>query len=176
MSEGKFMPLNLKTWIDDHRDLLKPPVGNKMVWKDREFIVMVVGGPNARKDYHINESEEFFYMVEGQMNLRVMDQGKPRDITIQEGEIYLLPPKIPHAPQRPANTVGLVIERKRQTNEKDGLRWYCEKCHEPLYEEFFTLKNIEKDMPPIFDRFYSSPENRTCKACKTIMEPPKKSK
>ncbi len=105
-------PFNFKKWIDEHRHLLKPPVGNQMVWQDRDFIVMVVGGPNSRTDFHIDESEEFFYQLEGDINLRIIEDGKPRDMPIREGDIFLLPPKVPHSPQRPAGTVGLVIERK----------------------------------------------------------------
>ena len=122
---SNFQSINFKKWIDDHRHLLKPPVGNKMVFEDHEnFIVMVVGGPNARKDYHYNESEEFFHQLEGDITLKVIDNGKPVDIPIREGEIFLLPPKVPHSPQRPANTVGLVIEKKRSEDDKDGLQWY----------------------------------------------------
>src|SRR3954463_7276081 len=105
---GRLQPLNFKRWIDEHRHLLKPPVGNRQIWEDREFMVTVVGGPNARTDYHINEGEEFFYQVEGDIKLRVLDAGVPRDIPIQAGDIFLLPPKVPHSPQRPENTVGLV--------------------------------------------------------------------
>src|SRR5439155_18036645 len=107
-------PFNLKAWIDENRSLLKPPVGNKMVWKDSEIQVMIVGGPNRRKDYHVDPGEEFFYQIEGDMTLRIMDEGKPRDIPIREGEIFLLPPRVPHSPQRGANTVGMVIERQRE--------------------------------------------------------------
>ncbi len=121
-------PLNLKAWIDEHRHLLKPPVGNKMVWHDSELLVMVVGGPNQRKDFHVEDGEEFFYQIEGDIVVRVMEDGKTRDIPIREGEIFLLPPGIPHSPQRPANTIGLVIERQRQEGERDHLRWYCEAC------------------------------------------------
>src|SRR4051812_29176832 len=110
---GRLAAINFKRWIDEHRHLLKPPVGNAQVWEDREFLVTVVGGPNARKDYHINEGEEFFYQLEGDITLKVMDQGQAEDIPIREGEIFLLPPSVPHSPQRPAGTVGLVLERKR---------------------------------------------------------------
>ena len=166
-------PLNFQKWIDDHRHLLKPPVCNKLVFEDAEFIVMVVGGPNSRKDYHYDEGEEFFYQVEGHMVLKVMENGHPRDIQINQGEIFLLPPRVPHSPQRFENTVGLVIERKRRPEEKDGLLWYCDNCSNLLYEEYFPLKNIETDLPPVFDRFYSSVDNRSCKQCGTVMEVPK---
>ncbi len=167
-------PFNFKTWIDEHRHLLKPPVGNVQVWEDAEFIVMVVGGPNSRKDYHYNEGEEFFYQLEGDITVKIIDDGKPRDIHIKEGDIFLLPPKVPHSPQRGPNTVGLVIERKRETKELDGFQWYCENCGEKLYEEFEYVTDIVKQLPPIFERFYKNPEHTTCKKCGTHMEQPVK--
>jgi 3-hydroxyanthranilate 3,4-dioxygenase len=112
-------PLHLKTWIDENRHLLKPPVGNKLVWKDTEFNVMIVGGPNTRKDYHVDPGEEFFYQVEGDMVLKVIEDGKPRDIAIREGEMFLLPAGVPHSPQRFPNTVGMVVERARRPEERD---------------------------------------------------------
>src|SRR5256712_318940 len=121
---------NFKEWIDENRHLLKPPVGNKVVWKNTEFIVMVVGGPNARKDYHFNESEEFFYQLEGDILVKVQQDGKAVDLHIKEGDIFLLPPRTPHSPIRGANTIGLVIERKRRDGEQDGLLWFCENCNE----------------------------------------------
>jgi len=165
-------PFNFKQWIDEHRHLLKPPVSNKRIWQDTEFIVMVVGGPNARKDYHFNASEEFFYQLEGDITVRIQEDGKAVDIPIKEGEIFLLPPRVPHSPIRPANTIGLVIERQRAENEKDGLLWYCDNCNNKLYEESFPLKNIEQDFKAIFDRYYASEEYRTCKQCGTVMEVP----
>ena len=163
-------PINFKRWIDEHRHLLKPPVGNKVVYEDTEFIIMVVGGPNTRKDYHLDEGEEFFYQIEGDITLKVMDNGKPKDIDIREGEIFLLPPKVPHSPQRPANTVGLVIERRRREGELDGFQWYCDKCNTKLYEEFFQLTDIVAQLPPVFDRFWRSEKNRTCNQCSAVME------
>jgi 3-hydroxyanthranilate 3,4-dioxygenase len=163
-------PLNFQKWIDENRDVLKPPVCNKRVYTDSEFIVMVVGGPNIRKDYHYDEGEEFFYQLEGEMVLKVMEDGKPRDIPIRAGEIFLLPPRVPHSPQRFENSVGLVIERERRPHEQDGLMWFCENCNHKLYEEYFHLENIETQFPPVFERFFGSETNRTCEACKTVME------
>ncbi|MDX1471192.1 MAG: 3-hydroxyanthranilate 3,4-dioxygenase [Flavobacteriaceae bacterium] len=169
-------PVNFKQWIEENRHLLKPPVGNKVVWKDADFIVMVVGGPNSRKDYHYNETPEFFYQVEGDIVLKIIEDGKPKDIHIKEGDIYLLPPKVPHSPQRGANTVGLVIEYKRPEGTSDALMWFCENCSTKLYEEDFTLENIETDMPKIFETYYSDIEKRKCPNCGELMEPPKKVK
>ncbi|WP_397361965.1 3-hydroxyanthranilate 3,4-dioxygenase [Olleya sp. R77988] len=166
-------PLNFKSWIDENRHLLKPPVGNKCVWKDGEYIVMVVGGPNQRKDYHYNETPEFFYQVEGDMVLKIMNNGVPEDVHINEGDIYLLPAKVPHSPQRSANTVGLVIEYPRKKKMKDALEWYCENCNNLLWRKKFKLDNIETDMPKIFDKFYNSEDKCTCDKCGTKMDAPK---
>lgn len=163
---------NFKEWIDENRHLLKPPVGNKCVWNEGEYIVMVVGGPNARKDYHLNGTPEFFYQVEGNITLKLMDDGIPKNIEIKEGEIYLLPSNIPHSPQRGPNTIGLVIEQQRPGDMVDGLAWFCEQCNMELYREHFALANIETDMPVIFKKYYDNLELRTCKSCGHIMEPP----
>ena len=166
-------PFNFKKWIDENRDLLKPPVNNKVVYKDTEFIVMVVGGPNSRKDYHFNESEEFFYQLEGDVTVQIQENGKAVDVPIKEGDIFLLPPRVPHNPKRPNNTIGLVMERRRREGEKDGLMWFCEKCNTKLYEEYFTLTDIATQFQTIFSKFYNSDHLRICKNCGHIMEPPK---
>jgi 3-hydroxyanthranilate 3,4-dioxygenase len=165
-------PLNFKVWIDEHRHLLKPPVGNKCVWEDGDYIVMVVGGPNSRKDYHFNKTPEFFYQVEGDITLKIIDKGVPRDIPIKEGEIFLLPAGVPHSPQRGPNTVGLVIETKRPKQMKDAMLWFCENCGNKLYEEKFYCANIVNDLPRIMKDFYSDETLRTCKKCKSVMTPP----
>ena len=165
-------PINLKNWGDQNRDQLKPPVGNKCIWTDREFIVMVVGGPNARKDFHINEGEELFFQVEGDITVRIMEDGKPRDIPVRQGEMFLLPAKIPHSPQRPANTVGVVVERQRKPTEKDFLRWYCESCGNVLHEASFDLKDIGVQIKAAIETFFGNEAHRTCKKCKAVMQPP----
>jgi 3-hydroxyanthranilate 3,4-dioxygenase len=165
---------NFKQWIDEHRHLLKPPVGNQQVFKDnQDFIVMVVGGPNSRKDFHYNEGEEFFYQLEGDINVRLLEDGKIVDVPVKEGEIFLLPGKTPHLPQRPANTIGLVIERYRKPGERDGFLWFCENCGEKLYEEYLEVSDIVKQLPEVMNRFYASPAQRTCQHCGSVMEPPK---
>ena len=167
-------PFDFKKWIDEHRHLLKPPVGNQCMYDAEDFIVMVVGGPNSRKDYHWDEVEEFFYQVEGDITVKVQDDGNAVDVPIHEGEMFLLPPRVPHNPVRGENTIGLVIERKRRGSEKDGLLWFCENCNNKLYEEYFELEDITTQFQGIFARFYGSIELRTCKKCGSVMEPPPK--
>ena len=165
------LPLNFYQWIEENRHLLKPPVGNKNVYPlSKNYIVMVVGGPNARKDYHFNETEELFFQVEGDVEVKVQQNGKSVTIPIREGEMFLLPARIPHSPIRPANTVGLVIERIREPGHKDGLVWYCDQCNNLLHQTFFHLENIEKDFLPRFKEFYASESLRTCKKCGHMME------
>ena len=164
-------PFNLKQWINDNRDLLKPPVSNKNLYHEAgDFIVMVVAGPNARKDYHYNESEELFFQIEGDITVRIQHEGKPKDIWVKEGDMFLLPANTPHSPMRGENTIGLVIERVRKgTALTDGLFWFCENCNEELKSYRFHLENIEKDFIPRFKEFYSSEAMRTCKSCGHVM-------
>ena len=165
-------PFNIKKWIEEHRDLLKPPVGNQCVYKDAEnFIVMVVGGPNSRKDYHYNESEELFFQIEGDIVVKIIDNGEPRDIHIKEGDMFLLPAKTPHSPQRGPNTVGIVIEKVRE-QEEDGFLWYCENCGNKLYEQYLQVTDIVKQLPPVMEGFYSDEHKRTCSKCNAVMATP----
>lgn len=170
----KFPVLNFQQWIEDNRQLLKPPIGNKVVYEETDdFIIMVVGGPNQRTDYHFNQTEEFFYMIEGDMVLKIQDGDQAVDVPIKEGEIFLLPPEVPHSPQRGAGSIGLVIERKRNQSHTDGMIWYCQNCNHKLYEEKFPLTNIMTQMQGIINKFYASEELRTCNNCGTVMPPRK---
>ncbi len=165
-------PFNFKKWIDENRHLLKPPVNNKVVYKDADFIIMVVGGPNSRKDFHYNEGEEFFYQLEGDIIVQIQEDGKAVDVHIKEGDIFLLPAKVPHNPKRFANTIGLVVEHRKKNNEKDGLLWFCENCNHKLHEAYFNLTDITTQFQGEFKRFYANTNLRTCKKCGTVMEPP----
>lgn len=167
-------PFNLKNWINENRDKLKPPVGNQCIYTDaKNFIVMIVGGPNARKDYHFNESEELYYQLEGNITLKIIEEGVAKDIAINEGDMFLLPPNTPHSPQRGAGTVGLVIEKVRAT-EKDGFLWYCENCGNKLYEEYLPISDIVTQLPPVMDGFYKDDQKRTCAKCGSVMSAPVK--
>lgn len=163
-------PFNIHEWIKQHRTELKPPVGNRNLYSESDdYIIMIVAGPNARKDYHYNETEEWYFQIEGDIVVKIQEDGQSVDIPIKEGEIFLLPAKTPHSPSRPANTIGLVIECKRQKGEMDGLLWFCENCNSKLHESYFPLENIEKDFIPRFKQYYGSEELRKCKNCGHIM-------
>lgn len=165
-------PFNLHKWIDDNRDILKPPVGNKNLYKDAgDYIVMIVGGPNARKDYHYNETEELFYQLEGQIEVHIQEDGQKKTMTLGPGDMYLHPAKVPHSPVRHKDSAGLVVERKRTDPDmKDGLLWFCDNCNNKLHETYFHLDDIEKDFLPRFKKFYESKELRTCDKCGEVME------
>ena len=156
---------NFAQWIDRHAHLLKPPVGNQQVFMEaQDLIVMVVGGPNARTDYHDDPYEEFFYQLRGNMVLRIMDGGRPRDVPVREGEILLLPGHVRHSPQRPeAGSVGLVVEKIRPQGVIDGFEWYCPGCHALVHRVEVGVKSIVQDLPPLFDAFYAGP--RKCPGC-----------
>ncbi len=159
------LPLNLMTWIDDHAEVLKPPVGNAQIWEDGEFMVTVVGGPNVRTDYHDDPGDEFFYQLRGDMMLRIIEDGKPKDVPIKEGEVLLLPAHTRHSPQRPADTVGLVIERIRQPGELDAFEWYCEKCDTKVHRREVEVTDLVRDLPPVFEEYYGDASLRTCPSC-----------
>ena len=164
-------PFNLQNWINNNRHLLKPPVGNKNLYVESgDYIVMIVAGPNARKDYHYNETEELFYQIEGDIVVKTQQDGKLVEYDIKEGEMFLLPAKVPHSPIRSEGSIGLVIEKKRQADHKDGLMWFSDKENALLYEEYFHLTNIEKDFLPIFKKFYGDEKLRTCPISGEVME------
>ena len=165
-------PINFKNWIEENRYLLKPPVGNKMVYEDGDFMIMVVGGPNSRKDYHVDPVEEFFYQLEGDLLLKIMDGGKRVDVPIKEGEIFLLPKNVPHSPQRIENTVGLVVEYQREEGALDAFQWYCDECDEMLHEVTLDLENIVTQLPPLFDAYWKNMDARTCESCGSFQEKP----
>jgi len=164
-------PFNLSQWIEENRHLLKPPVGNKNLYTESgDYIVMIVAGPNARKDYHYNETEELFYQVEGDITVYIQQDGKKVEVPIKEGEMFLLPAKVPHSPVRPKGSIGLVIERKREPHHKDGLLWFSDTANAKLYEDYFHLTNIEKDFLPVFRKFYGNEKLRTCPVTGEVME------
>ncbi len=165
-------PINFNNWIEEHRHLLKPPVGNRVVYDEGDFMIMVVGGPNSRKDYHVDTVEEFFYQLEGDMLLKTMEDGKRVSIQIKEGEIFLLPKNVPHSPHRFENTVGLVVEYQREEGALDAFQWYCDECDKMIHEVTLDLENIVTQLPPLFEAYWNSLDARTCESCGAVQEKP----
>jgi 3-hydroxyanthranilate 3,4-dioxygenase len=167
---------NFQKWIEEHRHLLKPPVGNQQIWRDADLMVTVVGGPNRRTDFHDDPVEEFFYQLEGDMILKVHENGAIHDVPIKAGEIFLLPAHTRHSPQRPMpGSVGLVVEPKRPPGALDGFEWFCFECGALVHRVEVTLVSIVDDLPPLYEAFYNDMEARTCGACGAIhpgKEPP----
>ena len=160
-------PINLHAWVAEHRHLLKPPVGNKPIW-DGDFLVMVVGGPNQRTDYHVNPGGELFYQIEGDIVLKIIEEGKPRDVPIRQGELFLLPAGVPHSPQRPAGTVGLVVEQPKYATGPHHLRWYCRACNAVLHDAAFEPADLGKQIKAMIEEFKGSEPLRTCKKCGAV--------
>jgi 3-hydroxyanthranilate 3,4-dioxygenase len=172
-----YKPFNFQRWIEANRNHLKPPVSNKQLFDQNSgMTVMIVGGPNQRVDFHDDPVEEFFYQLQGDMVLKIAEDGKIYDVPIREGEVFLLPPHARHSPQRPmAGSVGLVVEGTRRDSDIDGFEWFCFDCGNKLARVEVQVKDIVKDLPPLFAAFYADEAKRTCKNCGAIhpgKEPP----
>lgn len=174
-----FPIVGLDKWIRANRHLLKPPVSNKQMFSEaQDVIVFVSGGPNTRNDYHVNPTEELFYQIKGDIAVRVrpLDGSAPKDVVVKEGELFLLPRWVPHRPQRPAGTLGLIMEFPRGVDEQgrpqeDGLRWYCPSCDALVHEAKWVLNKIDEDLKIIMEDFWGGPEERrTCNSCGHIIQ------
>jgi len=156
---------DLWTWIGSNRAAFEPPVGNKVIWEDSQFTAMIVRGPNARRDFHVDPSDEIFYMLRGDMTLEFMEGGRRREQVIRQGEMLLVPALVPHSPHRPADTWGLVVEVKRKPDETESLFWFCERCDAQLHVVTMHVADIERELKAAIEAFDSSEALRTCRAC-----------
>src|SRR5215470_5574282 len=156
---------DLGRWIEQHRHAFEPPVGNKVIWEDSQFTAMIIRGPNARRDFHVDPSDEIFYMLRGAMILEFMRDGRREQQVIREGEMCLVPALTPHSPHRPADTWGLVIEIKRVPTQTESLVWLCDVCDETLHEVTMHVADIETELKTAIERFDASVELRTCGKC-----------
>jgi 3-hydroxyanthranilate 3,4-dioxygenase len=170
----RFPLLNLQKWIKENKKNLLPPVSNKQLFSEAQDVILFVsGGPNTRNDFHVNPTEELFYQLKGNIavRLRPLDGSAPYDQVIKEGELFMLPRWVPHRPQRPAGTVGLIVEFPRPDGQLDGLRWYCPKCDHLVHEALWQLKKIDEDLKIIMEDFWGgAAERRTCKNCSHVIE------
>lgn len=165
--------LNLDAWLRANRRHLKPPVANRQFFNESaDSVVFVSGGPNTRNDYHVNPTEELFYQLKGDIAVRVrpLDGAAPHDVIVREGELFMLPRWVPHRPQRPAGTLGLIIEYPRPPGQYDALRWYCDTCDRLVHEARWLLRRIDLDLKVIMERYWAGPESsRTCGGCGTVI-------
>ena len=160
-------PFNFNRWIESNLEHLKPPVGNLHLFdKDTDMVVMVIGGPNQRTDFHDDPVGEFFYQVRGDMLLKVNGNGEFEDISIRAGEVFYLPPHVRHSPQRPhQGSVGLVVEGTRRSTDIDGFEWFCFNCGARIHRVELVIQDIAKDLPPLFEKFYANDDARRCGSC-----------
>ena len=152
-------------WIEENKAVFEPPVGNKVIWEDSQFTAMVIRGPNARRDFHIDPSDEIFFMLKGAMTLETLEGGARKTRTIREGEMCLVPALTPHSPHRPAGTWGLVIEVKRAPTQTESLLWLCEACDATLHTITLHVADIEKELKRAIEAFDASVALRTCQRC-----------
>jgi 3-hydroxyanthranilate 3,4-dioxygenase len=152
-------------WIEENGPAFEPPVGNKVIWEDSQFTAMVIRGPNARRDFHIDPSDEIFFMLKGAMTLETLEDGTRRSRVIREGEMCLVPALTPHSPHRPADTWGLVIEVKRARTQTESLVWLCDTCDAKLHEVTMHVADIEKELKRAIEDFDARVDLRTCTRC-----------
>lgn len=171
-TKESIQPINLWKFVEENKDQLKPPVNNKMVWKDAELMFMILGGPNKRRDFHVDPSEEIFYQLKGDCYVEIINkEGKREVITVKEGEVYLLPANVPHSPHRVADTIGIVIERNRKEGELEDFVWFCDECDHEMHRVSVQLTNIETQVKDAIHEFNGSLELRTCNNCGHVMPP-----
>ena len=165
-------PVNLMKWVEEHRHLLRPPIGNQYLYDGSDFFVMVVGGPNARNDFHVTNSEEYFYQLKGDIVVRIREGGRIRDVPVREGETFFIPGNVPHSPTRPPGTIGVVVERRRPPGETEHLQFYCEKCGELVRDLEFDCKDIVDHFRQAMEEVWADPRQSTCRSCGTRVRKP----
>ena len=165
-------PINLMKWVEQHRHEMKPPVSNKYLYDGEDFFVMLINGPNARNDFHQTSSEEFFHQLQGDIVVRIVEDGKIKDVPVRQGETFFIPGNVPHSPTRPPNTLGLVVERRRPPGELEHLQFYCDNCHALVEDIEFDCKDIVVHFKQAMEDFWADPKRSTCRNCGTRVTKP----
>jgi len=160
-------------WVEQHRHEMVPPVSNKYLYDGEDFFVMLINGPNARNDFHQTNSEEFFHQLQGDIVVRIVENGKIKDIPVRQGETFFVPGNVPHSPTRPPNTLGLVVERRRPPGELEHLQFYCDNCHALVEDIEFDCKDIVVHFKQAMEDFWADAKRSTCRNCGTRVTKPK---
>ncbi len=164
-------PFNFQQWIVENADELRPPVNNKVLHEvDDALIVQVVGGPNQRTDFHVDPYPEWFHQVKGNIHVNIIEDGRQRRVDIREGEVWMLPANVPHSPQRPEpGSIGIVVEVTRPEGVTEHFQWYCPECTALLHDVELQVRDIQADLPPVYEDFYAlSDAERTCPNCGAV--------
>lgn len=174
MTSQMLLPFGLQAWIDQNMPTALGAIGNKEVFKHSDFIFQIIKGPNARNDFHIDPWDEIFYQLHGHIFVHVIEEERERRIRIGEGELLLLPKNTYHSPRRPPGSVGLVLERPRRPDERDGIAWFCPSCSNRLHRVDFWCDDIEKGLRDVIDALNADVRRRTCTTCGTVLPDPTK--
>lgn len=165
-------PINLLQWVQENRARLKPPVGNAYLYDGERFFVMVIAGPNARNDFHKTDSEEYFFQLKGDIVVRIIEDGKIKDIPVREGETFFVPGGVPHSPTRPPNTIGVVVEMRRPPGETEHLQFYCDGCGKLVYDKEFDCADIVEHFAQAMEDVWANEKLSTCRNCGTRVRKP----
>lgn len=169
MQHPTLKAFNFEAWIEANRQFLQPPVGNKLLHEETGMIVMIVGGPNTRVDFHDDPVEEWFFQYRGNMVLKIADGGRIYDVPIREGETFFLPSHVVHSPQRPEpGSIGIVVESPRMFGMKEAFQWYCFECEALVHRieaPLTAAAGIVSQLPEFYDAFHADEEARTCPQC-----------
>jgi 3-hydroxyanthranilate 3,4-dioxygenase len=163
--------IDVQRWVRERKELGdRPYMSHDRIWNDG-FLVLLFDGPTPpeRMDFHINTSPEFFYQLVGDMHCRVLEDGVFRDFVVAEGEMFLLPARIPHRNSRDRGSLGIVVHQARDPGALDAIVWYCEKCQNVLHRVDYQLSSLREQLQEHIRNFLGSEALRTCKRCGTVM-------
>ncbi|HTV19447.1 MAG TPA: hypothetical protein VMG12_12265 [Polyangiaceae bacterium] len=166
-------PVDVEGWVRRSMagGMPKPLLNFEQFW-DGELLVRLFDGPTpkGRRDFHINTSAEFFYQLEGSMTCTLVEDGEFNTVTCQKGEMYWIPPLVPHLNQREAGSIGLVIHTQRAPGALHGMAWYCDRCGAQVHRVDYAYERELRDLlAPKLREFAADDQARTCKRCGTVM-------
>lgn len=165
-------PFSLEAWTEENLPSALGAIGNREIFKNSDFILQVIKGPNARNDFHIDPWDEIFYQLHGHIFVHTIEDGKEIKHRIDEGAMFFLPKNVFHSPRRPPGSVGMVIERPRLEGEEDGIAWFCENCGHMLHSVYFWCEDIEVTLKSHVEAFNASEDLRTCDRCAHVLPDP----
>ena len=154
-------------WVEASKERRSDQLLNHDTCWNRELIVKLFDGPTPpdRSDFHINTSPELFYQFEGDVFCRLLRDGKFEDHTIGTGQMFYIPPLVPHLNRRPPGSIGLAVHTERAPGALEAVAWYCESCGHQLHRIDYLFKDLLEQLPPLVRAFLADEDKRTCARC-----------